>query len=419
MASLGTIPRRCVNLPPGTLRALAGCLYRHTVQAGPALGVFQQRMAQWLGVPYVFGTSMGRSAFQLALESLDLDTGAEIIFPALTFPVNPLIAQMLGYTPVFCAVDAATWNAGPQHIAPMITARTGAIVATHLFGQACPIHDVVALAGQHGIRVIEDCAHACGVRVDGRQVGTFGDVGVFSFAEGKNMPCLGGGAIATGDEAVARRAEAIVAKAPTPATTTLVRTAFSIWTKWLLTRPVIFGLTAYPVLRLLLCCGRSLMDATVGDELLEDCRHATPTVSRMANLQATIGLLQLEHIDAFNAGAQSNAQLLTTALATVPGIAIPQTQDDNHIYVYYPLTTAPEQRDALRHYLLRHGVDAKLTDMCDCTALAAFRAATGPTPQSAAPHEASLLELCVYPTIPTKHIRRAARLIRTWAGMPT
>jgi dTDP-4-amino-4,6-dideoxygalactose transaminase len=277
---------------------------------------------------------------------------------------------------------------------------------------------VVALAGEHGIRVIEDCAHACGVRVDGRQVGTFGDVGVFSFAEGKNMPCLGGGAIATGDETVARRAEAILAKAPTPATTTLVRTAFSIWTKWLLTRPVIFGLTAYPVLRLQLCCGRSLMDATVGDELLEDCRHAQPTVSRMANLQATIGLLQLEHIDAFNAGAQSNAQLLTMALGTVPGIAIPQTQDDNHIYVYYPLTIAPEQRDALRHYLLQHGVDAKITDMCDCTALAAFRAATGPTPQPAAPHAASLLELCVYPTIPAQHIRRAAQLIRTWAGMP-
>ena len=124
MASLGTIPRRCVNLPPGTLRALAGCLYRHTVQSGPALGVFQQRLAQWLGVPYVFGTSMGRSAFQLALESLDLDKGAEIIFPALTFPVIPMIAQMLGYTPVFCAVDAETFNAGPQHIAPMITART-------------------------------------------------------------------------------------------------------------------------------------------------------------------------------------------------------------------------------------------------------------------------------------------------------
>ena len=418
MASLGTIPRRCVNLPPGTLRALVGCLYRHTVQSGPALGLFQQRMAQWLGVPYVFGTSMGRSAFQLALESLDLDKGAEIIFPALTFPDIPMIAQQLGYTPDFCPVDTETFNAGPQHIAPRITARTGAIVATHLFGQACPIHEVVALAGQRGIRVIEDCAHACGVRVDGRQVGTFGDVGVFSFAEGKNMPCLGGGVIATGDEAVARRAEAILAKAPTPATTTLVQTAFSIWTKWLLTRPIIFSLTAYPVLRLRLGCGRPLMDSTVGDELLEDYRHAKPTVSRMANLQATIGLLQLEHIDTFNAGAQYNAQLLTTTLGTVPGIAIPQTQDDNHIYVYYPLTTAPEKRDALRHYLLRHGVDSKLTDMCDCTALTTFCDATYPSQQPASPHEASLLEICVYPTISAQHIRRAARLIRTWAGMP-
>jgi len=142
------------------------------------------------------------------------------------------------------------------------------------------------------------------------------------------------------------------------------------------------------------------MDFNGWSELLEDCRHAKPTVSHMANLQATIGLLQLEHIDASTPEPSTMPQLLTTALEAVPGIAIPQTQDDNHIYVYYPLTTAPEKRDALRHYLLRHGVDAKITDMCDCTALAAFRDSTGPTPQPAAPREASLLELCVYPAIP-------------------
>ena len=418
MACIGTIPRRCVNLPRGTLRALVGCLYSNTVQSGPALDLFQQRLAQWLGVPYVFGTSAGRSAFQLALESLDLEKGAEIIFPALTFPVIPMIAQMLGYSPVFCDVDAKTCNAGPEHIAPKITPRTGAIVATHLFGQPCPIHNVVTLAHRHGIRVIEDCAHACGVRVDGRQVGTFGDVGIFSFAEGKNMPCLGGGAIATVDEAVARRAEAILSTTPTLTTTTILQTALSIWVKWLLTRPGIFGLTVYPVLRLQLCFGRALMDSTVGDELLEDFRHARPSIRRMANLQATIGLLQLEHIDAFNTGAQRNARLLTDALGPVPGITIPRAQDNSHIYVYYPLTVAPEKRDALRHYLLRGGVDSKTTDMCNCTALAAFHNATGSAQRPASPHEASILEICVYPTIPAKHIRRAARLIRTWAGMP-
>ena len=138
----------------------------------------------------------------------------------------------------------------------------------------------------------------------------------------------------------------------------------------------------------------------------------------MANLQAIIGLLQLEHIDAFNTGAQRNAQLLTDALGTVPGITLPRAQDGNHIYVYYPLTVAPEKRDALRHYLLRHGVDSKLTDMCDCAALAAFRDPTVPVQKPAVPSPASILEICVYPTIPAKHILRVAQLIRTWAGIP-
>jgi len=115
-------------------------------------------------------------------------------------------------------------------------------------------------------------------------------------------------------------------KAPVPATTTIVRTA-SPSGEWLLTRPVSFGLRPIgPAAAAMLWAAPH--DSTVGDELLEDCRHAKPTVSHMANLQAP-SLLQLEHIDAFNAGAQYNAQLLTTALEAVPGIAIPQTQDDN------------------------------------------------------------------------------------------
>src|SRR5262249_55857515 len=196
MGLLGTVPRRCVNLPPATLQALVRCVVSRTVESGPALAAFQQQFADWLGVPYVFGTASGRSAFQLALETLDLAPGAEIVFPALTFPVIPMVAKILGYQPVFCDVDPQTYNAGPEHIAPRLTARTGAIVATHLFGQPCPIQSIVELAQQRGIRVVEDCAHACGVRVTGRQVGTFGDLGVFSFAEGKNMSCFGGGALA-------------------------------------------------------------------------------------------------------------------------------------------------------------------------------------------------------------------------------
>ena len=127
-----------------------------------------------------------------------------------------MVAKMLGYKPVFCKIDPDTFNSGPEHIEAKITDKTGAVVATHLFGQPCPIREIIDVVRKRNIRVLEDCAHACGVRVDGRQVGTFGDIGVFSFAEGKNMPCFGGGAIATRDETIAERARSILSMAPMP-----------------------------------------------------------------------------------------------------------------------------------------------------------------------------------------------------------
>jgi dTDP-4-amino-4,6-dideoxygalactose transaminase len=415
MALIGTVPRRCVNLPPGSLRTLLGCRLAKKVQDGPELEEFYRQFGQWLGVPHVFGASSGRSAFQLALEALGLEKGAEIIFPIFTFPVMPMVAKILGYKPVFCDVDPQTFNAGPEHIEPKITSKTGAILATHLFGQPCPIREVAALARRRKLRLMEDCAHACGVRVAGRQVGTFGDIGVFSFAEGKNMPCFGGGAIATADPDIARRAQDVLAKASVPTTQAITKQAVSIWIKWLLTRPLLFGVTAYPVLRLKLLRGQSLMDSAVGDDLLDNFLHSNPRVSRLSNLQAAVGLRQLRQVDAFNEGARRNARVLTENLGDVPGIGAPRATEGDHIYVYYPLTVAAEERDDLRHYLLRHGIDSKTTDMANCATLKPFQDSQNAGASGKGPREASILEICVYPVIPQREMRRIGRLIRAWA----
>jgi perosamine synthetase len=416
MALIGTVPRRCVNLPPGSLRTLLRYRLAKKVQEGPDVEEFYRQFGKWLGAPHVFGASSGRSAFQLALEALGLEKGAEIIFPIFTFPVMPMVAQMLGYKPVFCDVDPETYNAGPEHIEPKISPKTGAILATHLFGQPCPIREVAALARARKLRLMEDCAHACGVRVGGRQVGTFGDIGVFSFAEGKNMPCFGGGAIATADPDIARRAKDVLAQATLPTMQALTKQAFSIWMKWLLTRPLLFGITAYPALRLKLLLGQSLMDSAVGDELLGNFLHSNPRVSRLSNLQAAIGLRQLRQVDTFNEGARRNARILTEHLGEVPGIGAPRSKEGDHIYVYYPLTVAPEQRDDLRHYLLRHGIDSKTTDMANCATLKPFLDPQNPAAPQKGPREASILEICVYPVIPEREMRRIGQLIRTWAG---
>jgi dTDP-4-amino-4,6-dideoxygalactose transaminase len=402
-------------LPPASLRTLVASILKNSVREGEVVEEFQKGFGHWLGAPYVFGTSSGRSAFQLALEALGLESGSEIIFPVFTFPVMPMMAKMLGYQPVFCEVDPETYNSGPEHITPKITEKTGAVLATHLFGRPCRIREVAELARNRNIRLMEDCAHACGVRADGQQVGTFGDIGIYSFAEGKNMPCFGGGAIATADETIARRANELLAQAPIAPKSEITKQALSIWLKWLLTRPSIFSMSAYPALRLKLFLGQPLMDSTVGDNLLEAFGSTRPHVSRLANLQAAIGLLQLRHIEAFNEGARRNANILNEKLQGIAGIRVSQSNSENHIYVYYPLTLEGEKRDELRHYLLRNGIDTKITDMSDCARLKPFYdpALSGETPNFL--KEASLLEICVYPIISAKNIQRIGELIRTWA----
>ena len=417
MALIGSVPRRCVNLPPGSFKTLVSSALNKKVQQGPAIEEFHTKFAQWLGVSHVLGAGSGRSAFQLALEALGLEKGAEIIFPVFTFPVIPLVAKLLGYQPVFCNVDPRTYNSGPEHIEPKITDKTGAILATHLFGQPCPIREVADLASQKNVRLLEDCAHACGVRVDGQSVGTFGDIGVFSFAEGKNMPCFGGGAIATSDGEIAQRAIDTLSDASMPTQNALTKNAFSIWLKWLLTRPFIFGMSAYPALRLKLLLGQPLMDSAVGDELLEDFKRSNPRIHRMGNLQAAVGLLQLKHIDGFNEGARRNARILTENLAGVPGIEVPDADEGDHIYVYYPLKVEPAKRDDLRHYLLKHGFDSKISDMSDCTLLTAFKDPERLENSHNSSREASILEICVYPVIVQDKMRRLAEVIRKWAGM--
>ena len=419
MAIIGSVPRRCVNLPPGSLIKLLGTVFSKKVQEGPAIEEFYHKFANWLGALHVFGAASGRSAFQLALAALGLEKGAEIIFPVFTFPVMPLVAKLLGFQPVFCNVDLKTYNSGPEHIESKITDKTGAVLATHLFGQPCPIEQIAELTKQHDIRLMEDCAHACGVRVNGKQVGTFGDIGVFSFAEGKNMPCFGGGAIATSDNQIAQRAAAILNDTQVPTADTIRKKAFSVWLKWLLTRPFIFGVTAYPALRLKQLLGQPLMDSAVGNELLEEFANSDPQISPFSNLQAEIGLLQLDHIDNFNAGARRNAGILTQMVKDVPGIQAPDAIEGDHIYVYYPLTLDPAKRDDLRNYLLKNGFDSKTSDMSDCSVLKPFQYAATSGENQDPPKEASILEICVYPVIPEIEMRRLGNTIRTWAGLVT
>ena len=140
--------------------------------------------------------------------------------------------------------------------------------------------------------------------------------------------------------------------------------------------------------------------------------RSDPQTERFAALQGAIGLKQLNHIDAFNAGARENARILTEAIGEVDGLRVPPA-DGDHIYVYYPLGVDAELRHDLRAYLLKHGIDTKRTDMSDCGALKAFREAE-PREDDEPPAEAALLEICVYPVLSHRQMHRIARVIHDW-----
>jgi len=167
---------------------------------------FEKRFAEYVGVKYALTTTNGTTALHLALASLDIKGGDEVIVPDLTFVAVPNAVAYTGAKPVFVDIDLETWCIDPEAIKKAITARTKAIIPVHLYGHPADMDAVNQIAEEHGLYVIEDAAEAHGAEYEGKKVGSMGHVGVFSFYGNKVITTGEGGMITTDDEAVYERA---------------------------------------------------------------------------------------------------------------------------------------------------------------------------------------------------------------------
>ncbi len=161
--------------------------------------------ADLLGSAYGYACSSGSAAIHAAISAIDPEPGDEIITTSITDmgALTPILYQ--GAIPVFAEVDPDTLNITAETIAPKLSARTRAIIVTHLFGNPCEMDPILDLARRHGISVIEDCAQAFLAKYRGRNVGTLGTIGCFSLQQGKHMTCGEGGLVVTDDPQLARR----------------------------------------------------------------------------------------------------------------------------------------------------------------------------------------------------------------------
>lgn len=365
-------PRHSVNLSWGCYAAALRALARGQVLQGPDVAQFEAEFAQFIGVKHALGVSSGRAALYLAIKALGLAEGDEIIMPAYTFHIVPLVIHACGLKPVFVDVSPDTYNIDAAAVEKHLTPRTKAISATHMYGQPCDLEPLLQIAQKHGLKVLEDCAHACGAVYRDQKVGSFGDVGLFTFAMAKNMPCFGGGMMTTNDTDLYNRMTNLVQPPQSSRHKTLWPEIIGTTINYLCTLPLLFSWLIYPLMRALTALGSQAFEREPGQETVSPAEIQGKFPTRLTNLQAAVGRHQLTRIEAINAKVNQNARFYNQELQHQPQIKIPQVSAERtHTFLYYRLEVA--DRPNLRSKLFRQGVDTVADDMSDCTMLAPFR----------------------------------------------
>jgi dTDP-4-amino-4,6-dideoxygalactose transaminase len=162
---------------------------------------FEREFAQWTGTSYAIALANGTLALDLALQALAIGPGDEVIVTPRTFIASASCVVSAGAVPVFADVEPDSGNISAATIARVLTPRTKAVICVHLAGWPCDMDPIMALAEQHGLKIIEDCAQAHGARYRGRAVGSIGHVGAWSFCQDKIMTTGGEGGMVTTNDA--------------------------------------------------------------------------------------------------------------------------------------------------------------------------------------------------------------------------
>jgi dTDP-4-amino-4,6-dideoxygalactose transaminase len=174
---------------------------------GPEVETLEKSLTSYLDCKYAIGVSSGTDALLVALMAIDIKPGDEVILPTFSFFATAGVVARMGAIPVFTDIDPVTFNIDPEDIERNITKRTKAIIPVHLYGQSADMAPIMETAKKHSLKVIEDAAQAIGAQYkDGRNAGTIGDIGCYSFFPSKNLGGFGdGGLVVTNDDGLGER----------------------------------------------------------------------------------------------------------------------------------------------------------------------------------------------------------------------
>ena len=188
---------------------IQGVLRSGWLTSGKNVDLLEQEFAQLIGTRYAVAVNSCTAALHASLLTLDLKHGDEVLVPSDTFVATANTVLYTGATPVFVDSDPYTFNISPEDLENKISTRTKAILAVHLAGNPCDMKSLSEIAEDHGIQLLEDCAHAHGAKYQGTNCGTFGLAGAFSFYATKVVTSCEGGVVTTDNQEVAERVKRI------------------------------------------------------------------------------------------------------------------------------------------------------------------------------------------------------------------
>jgi perosamine synthetase len=198
VAELWRLPVMEPTLGGNELKYLADCITSNWISSqGNYISRFENALSNYHGVPYALATSSGTTALHLALIAVGIGPGDEVIIPDLTFAATANTVIHAGAKPVMVDVKKDYWNIDPEKIEAALSERTKAIIPVHLYGHACDMDPIMDIAGKNSLCVIEDCAEALGARYKGKVVGSIGDLACFSFFSNKVITTGEGGMVIT------------------------------------------------------------------------------------------------------------------------------------------------------------------------------------------------------------------------------
>jgi dTDP-4-amino-4,6-dideoxygalactose transaminase len=411
---LTAISRYGARVLPDTEQLVAECKARGELIEGPHIARFEAAFARRAAMEpsHAIAASYGRMAFYYILKALALPAGSEIVLPALTFWVVPELARVAGLKVVFADVDPATFTMDPAALERAITPATRAVVPTHLYGLPCDMGAIMAIAGRHDLRVVEDCAHALGATCDGRPVGTFGDAGFFSFQTLKPLNCYGGGLALVRDAAVAARVRGLAEREPWPDRKRIENRLLVGRLQRIFIKPWVFTISAFPILWV-----SSLIGANPDVYLWETIRALDPLpdsyTERFPNVQAAIGLAGLEMLDRWTEDTRRHARAMDRALSDLPGIVVPQVPA-GRTHVYYQYCVYGPERDELVVRCVRRGIDIETLHVDVCSDMDLFAGTRAEPPQTPGARRcAGAMQIPVYATLTDAQAQRVATVVRS------